>query len=189
MARRLAVLAGGRSRRMGRPKAAIELGGRPLIAHPIAAGRTVGLEPVVIAKPHSELPDTGCEIVVEPAEPVHPLLGIAVALERFGEPIVVAPCDMPLLPPALLGWLAERREPVVVAAAPRLQPLVGRYAPAVAGELRAAAEAGAPAGEAVMELDPHLADAPDLAAFGDPASYLANVNDPADLDALRRARR
>jgi molybdopterin-guanine dinucleotide biosynthesis protein A len=49
-ARHAAILAGGRSSRMGEPKAGIELAGRPLISYPIAAARIAGLEPLVVAK-------------------------------------------------------------------------------------------------------------------------------------------
>ena len=50
------VLAGGMSRRMGRPKALVPLGGRPLIAWPLAAAAEAGLEAVVVAKPGLSAP-------------------------------------------------------------------------------------------------------------------------------------
>ena len=53
---RVVVLAGGLSRRMGQPKAGVLLGGRPLIAWPLAAARAAGLEAVVVAKAGSVLP-------------------------------------------------------------------------------------------------------------------------------------
>ena len=46
----VAVLAGGRGRRMGAPKALAELGGAPLIARPLAAAAAAGLDAVVVAK-------------------------------------------------------------------------------------------------------------------------------------------
>src|SRR5215204_7010138 len=49
-----AVLAGGRSGRMGAPKAGVELGGRPLVAYSVETLVAAGLEPVVVAKPRSE---------------------------------------------------------------------------------------------------------------------------------------
>src|SRR5207237_1174148 len=51
-----AVLAGGASRRMGAPKALLELGGRPLLEYPLAALQGAGLQPVVVAKRRSPLP-------------------------------------------------------------------------------------------------------------------------------------
>ena len=50
------ILAGGRSSRMGSPKALVELGGRPLVAWVLAAALDAGLEAVVVAKPGSALP-------------------------------------------------------------------------------------------------------------------------------------
>jgi molybdopterin-guanine dinucleotide biosynthesis protein A len=93
---------------MGRPKAPLTLAGRPLIGYPIAAARKAGLEPLVFAKPGSELPPLDCEVLEEPAEPIHPLTGIVAALGHAGAPVVVLACDMPLVPAALIAELAGR---------------------------------------------------------------------------------
>ena len=77
-----AVLAGGRSRRMGSPKALVELGGRPLLAWAVAAALDAGLEAVVVAKPGSELPPLDVPVWPEPEQPAHPLVGVVAALER-----------------------------------------------------------------------------------------------------------
>jgi molybdopterin-guanine dinucleotide biosynthesis protein A len=52
----VAVLAGGRSRRMGAPKTLADLGGAPLIARPLAAAAAAGLEAVIVAKQDTALP-------------------------------------------------------------------------------------------------------------------------------------
>src|SRR5215207_877879 len=102
-----AVLAGGRSRRMGSPKALVELAGRPLIAHVLTAVEAASLEPVVVAKPDSLLPLVSCRVLREPAEPIHPLYGLLTALAASdGRPVVALACDMPFVPPGLLEWLA-----------------------------------------------------------------------------------
>ena len=41
---------------MGEPKAMVELASRPLVARVVAHGRLGGLDPVVVAKPDSPLP-------------------------------------------------------------------------------------------------------------------------------------
>ncbi|HET6831834.1 MAG TPA: NTP transferase domain-containing protein, partial [Solirubrobacterales bacterium] len=128
-AKRAAIMAGGRGRRMGGPKAGAELAGRPLISYPIAAARAAGLEPLVVAKPDSELPALDCEVLAEPPEPIHPLTGIIAALEYVDEPVVVVACDVPLVPAALIAVLAVREDPLVVPADPGPQPLIARYDP------------------------------------------------------------
>jgi molybdenum cofactor guanylyltransferase len=98
-----AVLAGGRGRRMGGDsKPGAELGGRPLIAWPVAAALAAGLETVIVAKRSTPLPAAGVPVWHEPDDPTHPLAGVVAALERAGRPVVAIPCDMPLLTPELL---------------------------------------------------------------------------------------
>ena len=133
---------------MGESKAGIELGGRPLISYPVAAARAAGLEPLVVAKAASALPQLDCAIVTEPDEPTHPLTGIIAALEHVGEPIVAIACDLPLLPPDLLAELASRSAPLAMPANPRPQPLVARYSPELLPRLRAALVMGEPLVEA-----------------------------------------
>ena len=66
-----AVLAGGLSRRMGEPKAVVELAGRPLVARVVSTVGSAGLEPIVVAKPDSPLPPLDCRVLSEPSEPRH----------------------------------------------------------------------------------------------------------------------
>ncbi len=166
---------------MGRPKAALELAGRPLIGYPIAAARAAGLEPFVVAKPDSELPALDCEVLAEPAEPVHPLTGIVAALEHAGAPLVVIACDLPLLPAALLAALAAREGELVVPADPRPQPLAARYEPALLGRLRAALAMDQPLTRLAAEIGAEAIAAAELSRFGDPSEMFANVNEPDDL--------
>jgi molybdopterin-guanine dinucleotide biosynthesis protein A len=180
----VAILAGGRGRRMGTAKAGVLLDGRPLLEHAVAAVRAAGLRAVVVAKADSVLPGTDAARWDEPAEPRHPLAGVAAALERAAAPVVVLPVDLPRVPPALLAHLAARTEPlVVVEAAGRLHPLLGRFSPEHAGALRHAAADGAPVVRTVRALGAVTVGDDVLSAFGDPAAFLVNVNRPEDLAA------
>jgi molybdopterin-guanine dinucleotide biosynthesis protein A len=169
---------------MGRPKALVELAGRPLIAHALSAVERASLEPIVVAKPYSPLPPLSCRVVREPAEPTHPLRGVVSALaESAGRPVVALACDMPLVPAPLLALLARLdATAAVVEAAGRVQSLLARYEPAVAAALEDAMAAGAPAQEAVAGLDPRMIGEEELARFGEPGLICLNVNTPADLE-------
>lgn len=179
-----AILAGGRSRRMGVPKAGVRLGGRTLLDHVAAAARAAGLRPVVVAKRDSVLPAVpGVERWEEPDEPLHPLTGVAAALRRANAPVVVVPVDLPWVPAGLLLHLAGRSEPlVVVEGAGRIHPLLGRFAPHHARALAAAAAAGAPVVATVRELGASVVDGEVLVGLGNPTRFLRNVNRPGDLD-------
>jgi molybdopterin-guanine dinucleotide biosynthesis protein A len=185
-ARHAAILAGGRSSRMGEPKAGIELAGRPLISYPIAAARIAGLEPLVVAKAASTLPELDCAFVTEPDEPTHPLAGIVAALEHVGEPIVAIACDHPLLPPDLLAELASSGAPLAMPANPRPQPLVARYSPELLPRLRAALVMDEPLVKLAAELDGDTIATTRLRHFGDPEAIFANANDPIELRRIER---
>jgi molybdenum cofactor guanylyltransferase len=182
-----AVLAGGASQRMGEPKALVELAGRPLVAHAVGAVRDAGLDPVVVAKPDSPVPDLGVTIVDEPAEPRHPLCGIVAAL-RYAEtrPVVVIGCDMPFVPPALLATFGRLADPVAVARVEgEIEPLLARYEPAIEPALFASLKNGTALREAIAALHPRVVSETDLAAYGEPKRIAFNVNSPEDLALAR----
>lgn len=173
----VAVLAGGRGRRMGEPKALAELDGAPLIARPLAAAAAAGLEAVVVAKADTPLPDLDVPVWHEPDEPVHPLLGIVTALERAERPVVAVGCDMPWLPAQLLSRLAAGPE-AAVRLNGRLEPFPARYEPATLPALRAALAAEAPLRATLAALEPAAIDISH-------ARLIASINTPEELAAER----
>lgn len=173
------VLAGGAGRRLGGPKATALLGGRPLLAYPLAALGAVLGDVVVVAKADTVLPDLGeVSVWIEPDEPRHPLAGIVHALRRAaGREVVVCAGDMPQVTPALVRRLIvgdADGAPAVVFGHPdgALEPLFARYAP---GALDPLARTGTgPLRAAVAALGPVVLPVDDPALF-------ANVNTPGDL--------
>jgi len=177
-----AILAGGRSTRMGRPKPGVPLAGRPLIAYPIAAARSVEVEPWVVAKEGTELPRLDCRVLAEPDEPLHPLAGLVAALREAGDrPVVAIAADMPFVEDKLIAWLASHDSTTVVEALGCVQPLLARYDGGDIPPLEAALGRGASATEAALALEPKLVPEIDLRRFGEPDRLLFNVNTEADL--------
>jgi len=171
-----AVLAGGRGRRMGgASKPCVELGGRPLVAWPVAAALAAGLDTVIVAKRSTPLPEAGVPVWHEPDEPTHPLAGVVAALERSGRPVLAIPCDMPFLRADLLARLAAGPEAAVAGA-----PFPARFEPSALPTLRAAAAAGDPVRATLAALAPATIAAPD-------AHVLASLNSREDLAAASEA--
>jgi molybdopterin-guanine dinucleotide biosynthesis protein A len=170
----VAVLAGGRGRRLGEPKALAELGGRPLILWPLAAAAAAGLAAVVVAKPSTPLPETGVPVWLEPESPQHPLAGLVRALEEGG-PVIAVGCDMPYVTAAALSALAGAPGTTVFGE----QPFPGRYEPGALGDLQAALERSAPVREALSGLRPVRLPTPG-------AEVTASINTPEQLAAARK---
>jgi molybdopterin-guanine dinucleotide biosynthesis protein A len=186
----VAVLAGGASRRMGTPKTLAVLGGRPLMARPLAAAAAAGLDAVVVAKADTPLPALEVPVWVEPALPRHPLLGLVTALERADGPVVAVACDQPWVPAALLAALAAAPADAVAVAvrvAGALEPLPARYDRGALPGLRAALARQGSLRGVLAALGAVALDDAAVRALGDPAELVAGVNTPEALaDAERR---
>lgn len=185
-----ALLAGGRGSRMGGGKPLVELAGRPLLAHVLDAFAVAGLHPAIVAKPSTGLEafagagDPPAELIEEPEQPTHALLGIATALARLRSPVVVCACDMPLVPGELLAWLAQQNghDAVVCHAGGFLQPLLGRYEPSVLDALSAAVDAGDSGRTFVESLGERarVVGEQELARFGAVERIMFDVDTPED---------
>lgn len=171
----VAVLAGGRGSRLGEPKALADLGGRPLIAWPLAAAAAAGLPAIVVAKPSTALPELEVPVRLEPERPSHPLAGLVRALEEGG-PVIALGCDMPWVTPEALTLLANAAGSAVFGD----QPLPGRYEPAGLPALREALGREASMRATLRVLAPQR-----LASPG--ARVCESINTPEHLAAARAA--
>lgn len=102
------ILAGGKSSRMGSPKAALDWHGSTLLRRVTGlAQRTVDGPVVVVRAPGQELPeiDASIEVVSDAREGRGPLQGLAAGLAAIGdraEVAFVSSTDVPLLHPAFI---------------------------------------------------------------------------------------
>lgn len=103
-----AVMAGGRSRRMGRDKAWIEFEGRPLIARVIDVLRDVADEVLIVAN-DDRYAELGVRVVPDRFPDGGALGGIATGVGAAQhELVLVAACDMPFTTAAAWRLLVER---------------------------------------------------------------------------------
>ena len=199
------VLAGGRSTRMGRDKALVELDGRPLIELAVGRLRALGLSPRICGS----RPDLAryAEVLADHFPDSGPLGGIESALAASDSELnLFLPVDAPLIAVDFLRWLMERATAsgavaTIPAAGGREQPLSAIYSRRLLPGLRAAMAAGhLKTITAVREAAASLGEGVDLFAVEEVEAALLpgtwpeeppvcdwflNVNAPADVEAVR----
>jgi molybdenum cofactor guanylyltransferase len=197
------VLAGGRSTRMGRPKAALEWHGSTLL-HRVAGivGRAVDGRVVVVRAPGQELPSLppGVRVVDDAREGRGPLQGLAAGLAALADDAdlaYVSSTDVPLLHPAFVARvLAGAAEEDVDVALPVAQgfrhPLAAAYRTSLLAEVEDLIERDRmrPAflfeRSRVRELDEQELLRDGKLARADPKLLsLLNVNNPDDYERAR----
>lgn len=106
-----AILAGGRSRRMGRNKSMLEIGGIPIIRRIADTLGEIFAEAFVVANEQEGFERMGLAVVgdIHPGNDSLGGLHTAVASAQTSH-VFVAGCDMPLLQPALISGLAAMLE-------------------------------------------------------------------------------
>jgi molybdopterin-guanine dinucleotide biosynthesis protein A len=178
------VLAGGASRRMGRDKAVLTLGGETLAAGAARRLAAVCAEVAVADRGRCSVPGLPSVADGPGRGPAAALLGAALVWP--GRPLLVLACDLPGVPVPLLSELATSKADWVV---PRwrggLEPLCALWGPGalsvlaerVARGLYALHELSGEAGIATVFLEGER-----LGAYGRPEEIFWNVNTPEDLE-------
>ena len=102
------VTAGGRSSRMGRDKAWLELGGRPMIAHVLDALRPVVTEIAVIAN-REEYASLSVQVVADSNHGIGPIEAVRTSLAASRcDRVALVGCDLPFVTPELFSYLLSR---------------------------------------------------------------------------------
>jgi len=176
------VLAGGESRRMGRDKALVEVGGEPLWRRQVGVLLGAGAARVALVRRTGQEPIVYPDCLFDRVPDSGPLAGIHAAMEIGGHPLVaVLAVDMPGIDVAWFAWLLGLCSPGVGAVAGsegELEPLAAIYPadalPEVSGRLAR--------GElSVQGLAKALAAAGMMTIAEVPADYagrLASLNEP-----------
>lgn len=128
----LIILAGGKSSRMGRPKAWLPFHGRPMLARVLDRLAPLFEEQVIVRAPGQELPDVAARFVEDDESGQGPVMGLAIGLGAVTRPLAfVTSCDAPFISPRVVAHLVARCEPPYAVAVPqwegRLQPLHAVY--------------------------------------------------------------
>jgi len=197
-----ALLLGGASRRMGRDKARLAVGGVPMARRALAALLAL-CDDVVAVDRAGRAPrrwPAGVRAVTDPeGAPPAALTGIATALAAARHPwVLVLACDMPFPAPALLRGLCRTALALPPGALPQvvvprtgevLHPLCAVYHRGLLDEVRARVEAGDLKVQALARAHGQFVDEDTLRTWDRSLTGLTNVNTPGDLAAARaRAR-
>lgn len=187
------VLAGGRSERFGRDKAALALDGETLLRRAVRVLRQVVPDTYVAVRPDQLDDDTRREftLIADEKGNIGPAAGLLAAHRAVpGGAWLVLACDMPLVHQGLLQFLLARRDPARGATAfrcaadSRPEPLCAIYEPATLARFRVQVEAGGDS-----SLRRWLADAGSLLLDLPESGVLESVNTPQDLERMAAGNR
>ena len=140
------ILAGGKSSRMGRPKALLPFDNQPLIVHILRALKSMFAEVVVVAAPEQELPQLSATLVRDEVAYQGPVGGIYYGLQAVGgDCCFVTSCDVAFVNLSLISYLISHisnHDVVVPYWQERFQPLHAVYRKSVLPLLKAQLERG-----------------------------------------------
>ena len=179
------ILAGGKSRRMGRDKAFLELGTKPLIRIVLEAIHTVVHEVFIVTNDPEHYTCFDVRLVEDIYHGLGKLGGIHAGLvaATYDRALVVA-CDMPCLNPDLLRYLASL-SPYYDAVVPRVdglrEPLHAIYSRSCLGAIQAEIDAGRREAYSFhSRVNTRYVEREELQRFDPSLLSLWNVNTPED---------
>ena len=185
------ILAGGRSTRMGRDKAWLEIGGQSLLARQIGLVREVGAAEIFISgRADADYSASGCRVLQDKFPDAGPLAGIERALDATQSPLLlVLAVDLPEMNVEFLQRLAAGCSETC-GAIPKLannvESLAAFYPKAAHALAVAGLECGAFAAKAFAGQCVQSGLARFVELHSDDARCFTNWNSPADLTPTTR---
>jgi molybdenum cofactor guanylyltransferase len=189
------VLCGGRSSRMGRPKAWLPFGGELMLPRVVRLLGEVVAPVVAVAAPGQDLPPLppGVDVVRDPEPGRGPLQGLAAglaALRGRADAAYLSSCDVPYLRPAFVRRMVELLGDHA-ACVPRvggyLQPMAAVYRVEVAAVAERLLAEGRPRPAFLFDAVPtRFVSAEELADVDPSLQSLRNLNTPAEYEAALR---
>ena len=177
-----AVLAGGASRRMGRPKAELPYGAGTLLEFQARRLAEIFEEALVVAKAPPPSPVGSARVVLDRVSEHAAIHGLVRALEEVTDRVFVLGVDLPAVPAALLRAIAERslatQAPAVIARADgRLQPLAAVWRRSVLAAARHRIAAGELSLHGLAEqVGVEIFEEPEWRAIDPSGAAFANLN-------------
>ena len=185
----LAIIAGGQSRRMGRDKAFVELGGKALIERVIERSADLGqAETILITNKQTDFAHLGLPMYHDLLPGKGSLGGIYTAIARAQSPDVLAlACDMPFVNRRLLRYMIEQMDEDIDIVVPTVdgypQGLHAIYKKICIEPI--AEQLAADRLKIIRFYDRmrvRYLDESDYAAFDPPGRSFANINTPEELE-------
>lgn len=188
----LAIIAGGQSRRMGRDKAFVELGGSTLIERVIQRSANLGqAETILITNKPADYGHLGLPMYRDALPDKGSLGGIYTALVKAKSPaVLVLACDMPFISADLLRFMLTQLDAETDIVAPRVdrypQALHAIYRKTCIQPIRAQLEANQlKIIRFYGQMRVRYLDEAEYAGFDADGRSFANLNTPAELAAAK----
>ncbi|MEX2116891.1 MAG: molybdenum cofactor guanylyltransferase [Bacteroidota bacterium] len=183
------ILTGGKSRRMGRDKAFLNVEGIPLIRRVTDAMKEVCDEVFLVGGVEEKFASLEFPWFPDLVPDQGPLGGIYTALTHLKADVVVAACDLPYVSPSLICFLSSHHDPAscsitVVRSKTTIQPLLGVYGVRCLYELALFLNTGRRRVKDFLDEVPTAFLSLESAPVPFPEQSLLNLNTPQDIPLL-----
>jgi molybdopterin-guanine dinucleotide biosynthesis protein A len=184
------VIAGGESRRMGRIKALLPIGGSTLIESVLARLREACPEVLIVTNSPKLFGHLGVRMVPDALPGRQSLVGIYTGILHMGGPAFVCACDMPFLSPPLirhLGALADDVDVVIPRRHGEYEPLHAVYTPACLEPIRRCVQRHGRNTGFLDEARVRVVEVEEIRRFDPELRSFVNVNTPEDYARVQLA--